>query len=286
MHRFSFAVCDKDVQFITDLEGCLNDDFIPAIGTVKEGNMFMLSDGSAWQMEKKLMAYGNGEAYTQYIAADVSDLHKNYEELRLENRQLRKTQIELKKLSANVVIATREEEVLNTKMRVHDEMGRCLIEAQKYLRENSEDSIPESVALSWQKAVSMVKYNNDIPDEDMLSQIRKACESVGISYIQSGKLPEQKSVAYIFTCAIRECMTNAVRYAEAKDLYVNFSEAENESMITVTNSGKKPEKEIIEGGGLSTLRRRVERAGGSMHVQSKPYFELSVTIPKEREEGM
>ena len=51
----------------------------------------------------------------------------------------------------------------------------------------------------------------------------------------------------------------------------------------VTNNGKIPEGDIVEGGGLSTLRRRVERAGGTMRVDARPSFRLTVTVPKERE---
>ena len=45
----------------------------------------------------------------------------------------------------------------------------------------------------------------------------------------------------------------------------------------------QPESEIVEGGGLSTLRRRVERSGGTMTVDSFPAFRLTVTIPKKKE---
>lgn len=283
MHRFSFAVCGKDVQYITDLESCLSEDFISYTGAYKDGNVFILPDKKAWKIEKRSIADEKGNIYTQYVATDVTDLNRNREELMKENEQLRKVRAELKKLSANVVAVTREEEILNTKMRVHDEMGRCLIEAQKYLQEDHEESIPDSVALSWKRAVSMVKYNNDIPNEDMLSQIRKACESMKLAFIQNGNLPNQEKVAYIFTCAIRECVTNAVRYAKADNLYATFSENENEFTVTVTNDGIKPEKEIVEGGGLSTLRRRVERIGGFMKIYSKPQFVLTVTIPKGKE---
>lgn len=283
MHRFSFAVCSKDVQYITDLESCLAEDFMPSVGVYKDGNVFILPDKKAWKIEKRSITDEKGNFYTQYVAADVTDLNRNREELMKENEQLRKVRAELKKLSANVVAVTREEEVLNTKMRVHDEMGRCLIEAQKYLQEDREDSIPNSVAFSWKRAVSMVKYNNDIPNEDMLSQIKKACESMKLAFIQNGNLPQQEKVAYIFACAIRECVTNAVRYAKANNLYATFSENENEFTVTVTNDGIKPEKEIVEGGGLSTLRRRVERIGGFMRIDSKPQFVLTVTVPKEKE---
>jgi NADH:ubiquinone oxidoreductase subunit 6 (subunit J) len=282
MHRFFFAVSGKDIQFVTDLEECFADAFSPLSGVTKEDNIFVLADGTAWHLEKRMFTHENGSVYTQYIAADVTDLQKNREELIEDNTQLRKAQMELKKLSANVVTITREEEILNTKMRVHDEMGRCLVEARKYLRDGS-DSIPESVVHSWQRAVSMLKYNNETSDEDMLSQIRKTCESIKLGFHQTGTLPKEESAAYILTCAVRECVTNAVCYAAADDLYAEFSENEEFATVHVTNSGKQPDSQIIEGGGLSTLRRRVERAGGTMTVQSLPKFKLTVTVPKGKE---
>ena len=283
MQRFSFAVCGKDVQFITDLEGCLADDFVPATDARKDGKVFVLPDGRALHLEKRTFTHESGNTYTQYIATDITKLHENRVELQEENARLRRVQTDLQALSANVMTVTREEEILNAKMRVHDEMGRCLIEARKYLREGSEERIPDSVVASWQRAVSMLKYNNDIPDEDMLSQVRKTCESVKLGFIQTGELPKEENAAYILTCTVRECVTNAVRYASATELYADFTETESDAAVSVTNNGKAPDSEIVEGGGLSTLRRRVERAGGTMVVQSRPRFQLTVTVPKGKE---
>ena len=280
MHSFSFAVCGKDVQFITDLQDLLAETFVPIEGAVKAGKVFTLSDGRAWQLEKRSFTHESRGVHTQFVALDVTDLERNRVELTEETAQLRKVQADLKRLSANVVAITREEEILNTKMRVHDEMGRCLVEARKYLREGDWESIPESKARSWRRAVSMLKYNNETADEDMLSQIRKTCEAVKLSFIQKGDLPQAEKTAYILTCAARECVTNAVRYAGASELYAEFTETESLASVTVTNNGKRPDCEIIEGGGLSTLRRRVERAGGTMTVQSFPEFKLTVTVPK------
>lgn len=283
MQRFSFAVCGKDVQLLSDLENCLHDGFTPAVNVRKDGKVFILDDGRAWQLEKRNFTHENGDCYTQYIAADVTDLHKNRVELTKENEQLRMVQADLKKLSANVVTVTREEEILNTKMRVHDEMGKCLVAAQKYLKEDCTESIPDSLALAWQRAVSMLKYSNDTQEEDMMLQIRETCEYMRIRFLQTGELPTQESVAYLLTCAVRECVTNAVRYAQATELYVEFSETETEAHVSVSNNGKCPEHKIVEGGGLSTLRRRVERAGGAMTIQSFPKFKLTVTVPKGKE---
>ena len=129
----------------------------------------------------------------------------------------------------------------------------------------------------------MLKYSNETPDEDMLSQIRKTCESVKVDFVQTGELPQEEKAAYLLTCAVRECVTNAVRYAAATELHADFTENEHTATVTVTNNGAPPKSEIVEGGGLSTLRHRVERAGGTMVVQSAPCFQLTVSIPKEKE---
>ena len=283
MQSFSFSVCGKDVQYITDLEHCFDEDFVPVTNAKKNGLVFIMPEGRAWHLEKRTFTNENGNLYTQYVATDVTELHENEVELQEETAQLRRVQSDLQALSANVVAVTREEEILNTKMRVHDEMGRCLIAAQKYLQEGSSESIPDSVAIAWQRAVSMIKYNNETFEEDMLSQIRKTCKSIKLGFVQTGKLPKEESAAYLLTCAVRECVTNAVRYAEASELYADFTETETEATVAVHNDGKQPDSEIVEGGGLSTLRRRMERAGGSMTVQSRPKFKLTVSVPKEKE---
>ena len=283
MQRFSFSVCGKDVQFVTDLGSCLRGDFAPVSGVRKDGKVFVLTDGTAWRLDRRSFTHESGNRYTQYVATDVSQLQEKRVELQQENAQLRRVQVDLQRLSANIVAVTREEEILNTKMRVHDEMGKCLVAAQKYLKKDCTESIPDSVAVAWQRAVSMIKYSNETPEEDMLLQIRKTCEYVKLRYLQTGELPRQEDAAYLLTCAVRECVTNAVRYAEATELYVTFGETETVATVTVTNNGLVPEGEVVEGGGLSTLRRRIERAGGTMTVRSQPRFELSVTVPKEKE---
>lgn len=283
MQRLSFAVCGKDLQFITELEEWLEEDFTPVSGVKKMNKTFVLPDGKAWHINRREFVHESGNAYTQFTAVDITELYEKREEVMRENEQLRKVQTDLQKLSANVVAITREEEILNTKMHVHDEMGRCLIAAQKYLQEGNTENIPDDVASSWQRAVSMIKYSNETPDDDMLLQIRKTCAFIKLDFVQKGELPKSEKVAYILTCAVRECVTNAVRYAQATELYAEFFETEVEASVVITNNGNQPKKTIKEGGGLSSLRRRVERAGGRMEVQSFPQFQLTVTVPKEKE---
>lgn len=283
MQRFSFAVCGKDVQYITDLDIYM-EGAQPTNGAHREADVFVLPDNRAWRLEKRVVTGKQGEKYTHFIALDVTELHQRRMELLRENKALRHVQHKLQELSANMVAVTREEEILAMKMRVHDEMGRCLLAARQALASQDPTLISDSLAASWQRAVHMLQTNNMDEGEDMLEELRSACRDIGLEIITRGSLPKDEKAAYLIVCAIRECSTNAVRCAAATELYVDLQEDGTAYDVCVTNNGALPEKDIVEGGGLSTLRHRVERAGGTMRVDARPKFALHVALPKRKEE--
>ena len=51
------------------------------------------------------------------------------------------------------------------------------------------------------------------------------------------------------------------------------------TVLTLTNDGRVPEAPIQEGGGLSGLRRRVEQMQGTMLIESRPRFTLTIKLP-------
>lgn len=81
-------------------------------------------------------------------------------------------------------------------------------------------------------------------------------------------------------------LTNAVRHADSKTLFVKLSENEENYSICFTNDGNKLINEIIEGGGLGALRQKTERIGGTMEVSYKSAFVLKLTVLKKRREDL
>lgn len=79
--------------------------------------------------------------------------------------------------------------------------------------------------------------------------------------------------------AMRECATNAVRHVGATELYIRVTNVQGIAGVRITNNGTSPEGPVSEGGGLSALRARVEKAGGDMEVRFVPNFELTVSVP-------
>lgn len=85
----------------------------------------------------------------------------------------------------------------------------------------------------------------------------------------------------LITAAGAEALTNAVRHADAKQLRMKVSQTDLVCSVVFTNDGRRPEKPLQEGGGLTGLRRRIEGESGTMTVSADPEFSLTVTIPKE-----
>ena len=68
----------------------------------------------------------------------------------------------------------------------------------------------------------------------------------------------------------------------SKTLCIRLSEDDSSFSIWFTNDGNQPQNEIVEGGGLDSLRQKTERIGGTMELLYKDGFVLKLTVPKNR----
>ena len=68
-------------------------------------------------------------------------------------------------------------------------------------------------------------------------------------------------------------------------LIIILTETESSYSITFKNDGVNPTKPIVEGGGLTNLRRKVEEQFGTMEISIEPEFSLNVTVRKESGES-
>ncbi len=280
MHRLVFALTGRDLQSLQELR-----EFLKGSTAVDSRNhdIFILDDGSAWRFSQEQITTQNGNIYTQVTAADVTELYRRQKELERDNRSLEEYARRMRRLSANIIALIREEETLNMKMRVHDDIGRSVIATRQFLQQNR--PMEELDLTAWKNAVRLLKHDNKrMEEKEPLARLMTAAESIGISINLDGVLPENPHAAELLLAAIRECMTNAVRHAGAKELYVKLTCNGNRASAVITNSGTVPEGEITEGGGLSSLRVRIQKKGGTMQVRRLPGFELTVSVPVNMEE--
>lgn len=104
---------------------------------------------------------------------------------------------------------------------------------------------------------------------------------LGVEVEIDGVLPEVGAPRDLMALAMSVCLTNTRRHAGGTRLFVRCEHPESVYHVSIQNDGRLPEARITEGGGLGDLRRRVERFGGTMRVEGRPRFDLTMTIPEE-----
>lgn len=275
MYRVFFALTGKDLQSLPELQEALNGNISECR---RDNDVFLLNDGSAWRFAQEQVTTQNGSVYTQVTASDVTELYLRQKELEQDNKKLEEDAERIRRLSADIIALIREEETLNMKMRVHDDIGRSVIATRQFLKQGK--PMEELDLTVWKNAVRLLKHENELTEEqDAVTELMNAAYGIGIKVFIDGEFPENTAATEIILSVIRECMTNAVRHAGAKELYVRLTCDNDTAAVSITNDGSVPHGEIIEGGGLATLRIRVKKGGGTMKVKTTPRFELTVTVP-------
>ncbi len=85
-------------------------------------------------------------------------------------------------------------------------------------------------------------------------------------------------MAKVFFEIIREATTNAIRHANSSKIYIKINETLEETNMTITNDGKKPNEFITENQGIKDMRRKVNSIGGIFYISTVPEFSVNVQI--------
>ena len=255
-----------------------------AEGTVcgREGDSVLVekSDGRA-SCYKRIIHSLDGKTVYELSCSDISRefaLKKKVEE---QNEELRKMNVRLRKYGETVTEVTKERETLAARVKVHDGMGSLILKTKRAILQEECDK--DALIREWNGVVSLV--SSPETEEDRAEEIKKTAESVGVKILYTGVRSPKGSVAEkILANAVFECITNTARHADGDELYITVSDDGAFFTARIGNNGRPPKAEIVEGGGLSSLRRITEMAGGSMKTESFPRFLLSVSIPKGEKE--
>lgn len=278
MLSVSDELCSNGIQTLDELREALKspkkavlvDESIP---------LYRLADGTILKFEERMITDEYGDDYTQVTAVDVTTLIERHEELKKENEELAEVNAAARRLYENMAEIVRDEEILAMKMRVHDDIGHSIIVARKALTDNDDIEALKENASAWESSIELL-YHSSLEDEktDDLEYALKRAEALGVRVIINGDFPEPEKLRYLFSLAIRECVNNCVKHANGSEVYVLVMHSDKECTMQITNNGILPSHKIIEGGGLSTLRKRFEASGGKMTVEVFPRFTLTVSL--------
>lgn len=283
MLKLSFYLCQRDMQTLSEFQYALKNPPQSVEIIDRKANIFGFADGTAFQFEEKEVFASKGETFIQITAADVTELIARRNELKRENNLLEIANKRAKQLYDNMAEIVREEEILQIKMRVHDDIGYSILSARNILMKNDSLESIISNAKIWENSIELLYHSNKTEIPDDLELVKKRAEEIGVKLNLEGDIPKNNVTKNIYTLAIKECVTNCVRHAQGNAVIVSGKRKGEKFIFTVKNNGNPPVKEISEGGGLSALRSRIERSGGKMIIESLPSFILTVELSLKEE---
>ncbi len=234
-----------------------------------------LPDGSVWTFSKEDLG-----VTTQIIATNMTNYYRLTNTLKHKNEELELMSHRLRKYGENVDEYTRSKERLETKVRIHNEIGQALLTTRRTL--NSDESDFKAVLDLWNRNISALRMESEPQNNvDYLGELIKAAKSAHVEVIIDGQFPEDNDIKQMIVAAATEALTNAIRHADAEKLFIEIDSTKKYYIACISNDGKIPDAPITEGGGLGSLRRRIEKNGGIMSVSWEPEFRLIIKIPKK-----
>ncbi|AEF80286.1 ATP-binding protein [Leadbettera azotonutricia] len=259
------------------------------------------STSSHWLFSFDIISV-NGRRYTQVLAADITE----EEEL---NRQIDKANHTLQEQSEHITLAIDQIEetekakaLLHAKMDLHDRMGQSIALLGQALAPGGGGSekmetlrplIAEFTALASLSGDSSAEAT--IQESEDLLPLEKYRE-LGIGmHIEGNEAPPGRlpplthlsgNAAAALSAILRECITNAVRHAGARNIFARIEEKADALTVKITNDGplggtksKDGALPFHEGTGIQGMRFRAAQAGGEVTIEQGPPFTVIINVP-------
>ena len=295
MYRLYRLLEGRELQYYDEVEKSLRSCERYLKDDEYQEQILCFPDGSKWSYSESAALFGD-RSYREIVLLEVTGLCHYHEELQSQLEDLHKMSQNLRFLSEQVGIMTREKEILMTKTRLHDQMGEGLTAVRQAILKNMDfENTEASLRLLKRSVHSLYAYNestytyrNKRPVQEEMEEFLRDAATIGTEVLIDGKVPENEDILSIFLISVREALTNSVRHADATILSVKIKDTADPQFteIEITNNGRTVKGPVQPRGGLSNVRKHVEAAGGQMEILWEPDFRLRIRLPVKREESV
>lgn len=236
----------------------------------RENHLFVRNDGKAWKFEREIIDAG-GEEIVQIKAVDVTDLSHITTELQNSRAELEGHRKMLTNMMETMVESQKQEEILSSKVKIHDSLGRAVIMTRWRAWGEKESVNEDALIKTWFEIIEKMKsgFEDEKATGDIMAELNAAAAMLDCKICLMGELPENEETAYLVVSAAREALTNAIKHAGADTIYVLIERKALVYSVTIYDNGTAKSEEISEGGGLSGLRKKIEKDGSKMIVESE-----------------
>ncbi len=284
MHELSFAIFGQSLYRFASFPEWIENGFCAEdVHCLPQypHTAYYLPDGKAWQV-RQLEITVDGENFCEFVASDITQQYDLRRQIEEENALLKKQQ-QLIANSTKIIIENNvKEEQLAYKMRIHDSLGQCVTTVSHIMQDTGD---VQASAKLWAETVAGLRtYEDNTNTEEITGQRAfreqlSLLEQLGCTVKHEGPMPSRPLHAQIFRDAIRTAAINAVRHANADVLFVETKRGDAAFDISISDNGNARIKHITEGGGLSSLRQKVESAGGEMKITVEKNVKIYIHLP-------
>ena len=245
-----------------------------------------LADGSIWGVTGEQIRLQD-ESYDQVNLLDITKFCQLYRQLEAEQQELLKRKDRIEELSERIEEMKHEEAVLNSKIRIHNDMGKAALSTRLLLQKKSltKEEILNGAEV-WEEVIGCLGENDRLQwltgqnanDRQMLDEIIESARKLGCRVVLKEDGEMSRKQAGILRMVLREAIINAIRHAGASEVYVDIINEKKQWILQITDNGKSTPSELKEGGGLTGIRQRVEASGGEVEIRLEPQFKLVVWL--------
>ncbi len=235
--------------------------------------------------EKEIIS--DGIVINELLANDISKEYELTEALREKEKNVAQLNEKLKSIEEESLKTAIEKEVLDAKIRVHDNLGRVILMTRRYLKKDQkEDREAENIAAEIIRQTVLLR--GESPDEWRrdYDYIFRTAKMLGVEIEIKGELPASGKAEKLAVSALSCTLLNSARHAGADRLFAEVERFTNSTgnycLMRITDNGKVSNVTVTEKGGLSNLRREIEAGGGSLEIEAENGIAVHVLIPEER----
>lgn len=217
--------------------------------------------------------------YRETIAYNITQEWGVLGEIKKKNKEIKAANKRLKDYQMAALEYTRQKEILRSKIEIHDKIAQSLIYFRHYLdkEDKNEDERKRLVQL-WNESLLVLDEGEDEEVKDALwTKLYETAKSIGVDIELTGALPKDENDLKTFIGIVHEALNNAIRHAEAKNVWIDINEDGLRINLTIKNDGHKPSSEIKEKGGLKNIRARLKIYDGKMSIDTSEVFTLRIS---------
>ncbi len=248
---------------------------------IKGKHIIHLNSGNTFQFSYS-MVEDNNRKINIIMAEDISEKYLQKEILTVQKENAEEISLRLRQYNKDMVSIIAAKERLNAKVKIHDSLGITLLEIKNYLINGGNETTKKEILSSLKENIQFLRQESEPAATDEYTAIFDAAANLNLTININRELPSEDTVSHIVATAMHECLTNTVRHANGDTLNVIINEDENQYIINFTNNGNPPSDNILEKGGLASLRKLTEDNHGSMTISNKNGFQLTLSLPKEK----